>query len=230
MHKCCEQHSCMRYYYWKQSAMQDWESDLHLAIPKTADPQYRPIVKDQKEARPAQWKKALALLFKPASSTPLNTGLSRSFHRDIEKEIRVMRYCRSCIAKRLISLPMSDQSTMCSPHWHIWQGKIAIESGHWVMPNIIQNMFHISCSHTEPYSLLKWYGPLTLLTPQICLSKTKYNIILKNCYYKNYMLCMTVFKFALLLISSLTCFAYSISVWRIECLLICWWLTLACHI
>ena len=38
-------------------------------------------------------KKALALLLKPASPTPSNTGSLRSFHRDTEKIIKVLLYC-----------------------------------------------------------------------------------------------------------------------------------------
>ena len=37
-------------------------------------------------------KKALALLLKPASPTPSNTGSLRSFQRDIERGTKVMRY------------------------------------------------------------------------------------------------------------------------------------------
>ena len=38
-------------------------------------------------------KNALALLLKPASPTPSNTGSLRSFHRDTEKGTKVRRYC-----------------------------------------------------------------------------------------------------------------------------------------
>ena len=38
-------------------------------------------------------KKALDLLLKPANPTPSNTGLTRSFQRDTEREIKVLRYC-----------------------------------------------------------------------------------------------------------------------------------------
>ena len=37
--------------------------------------------------------KALALLLKPESPTPSNTGLERSFYSDIQREIKVMWYC-----------------------------------------------------------------------------------------------------------------------------------------
>ena len=38
-------------------------------------------------------KKALILLLKPASPTQSNKGLTRSFHRDTEMEMKVLRYC-----------------------------------------------------------------------------------------------------------------------------------------
>ena len=60
----------------------------------------------------------MALLLKPASPTPSNAGLARSFQRDTEKGIKVQLY-RGFVAKRCISVPMCDQSTACNPHWHI---------------------------------------------------------------------------------------------------------------
>ena len=38
-------------------------------------------------------KKALALLLKPTSPKQSNMGLARSFQRDTEKGIKVLRYC-----------------------------------------------------------------------------------------------------------------------------------------
>ena len=38
-------------------------------------------------------KKALDLLLKPANPTPSNTGSTRSFQRDTERRIKVLRYC-----------------------------------------------------------------------------------------------------------------------------------------
>ena len=64
------------------------ESDTHPISPKTPAPQYQPIeknkkgkiVKDYSRDRAAYAnKEALALLLKPASPTPSNTGLARSF-------------------------------------------------------------------------------------------------------------------------------------------------------
>ena len=46
----------------------------------------------------AAWanKKTLALLLKPASPTPSNTASARSFWRDTERGIKVLRYARFC--------------------------------------------------------------------------------------------------------------------------------------
>ena len=38
-------------------------------------------------------KKALAVLLKPSCPRPSNTGSARSFHRDTERERKVLRYC-----------------------------------------------------------------------------------------------------------------------------------------
>ena len=83
--------------------MQGRESDIQPISPSTPDPQYQQIdrnkmkgkiVEDYSRDRAALAnKKALALLLKPASPTPSNTGLARSFQRDTEKGIKVMRYC-----------------------------------------------------------------------------------------------------------------------------------------
>ena len=52
-------------------------------------------VGDKKGASSQANKKALALLLKPASPTPSNTGSLRAFHRDTERstETKVRRYC-----------------------------------------------------------------------------------------------------------------------------------------
>ena len=80
------------------------ESGIHPISPKTPAPQYQPIdrkkrkgkkVEDYSRDRAAEAnKEALALLLKPASSTPSNTGLARSFQRDAEKVIKVVLYCK----------------------------------------------------------------------------------------------------------------------------------------
>ena len=72
--------------------------------PKTSAPQYQPIdnkkrmgkrVEDYNRDRAALAnKEALALILKPASPTPSNTGLARSFQRDTEKGIKVLLYCK----------------------------------------------------------------------------------------------------------------------------------------
>ena len=77
---------------------------MHPISQKTPAPQYQPIdrkkrnlkrVEDYSRDRAAKAnKKALALLLKPASPTPSNTGLVRSFQRDTEKGIKVLLYCK----------------------------------------------------------------------------------------------------------------------------------------
>ena len=79
------------------------ESDIHPISPKTSAPQYQPTdrkkrkgkrVEDYSRDRAALAnKKALALLLKPVSPTPWNTGLVRSFGRDTEKGIKVLLHC-----------------------------------------------------------------------------------------------------------------------------------------
>ena len=78
------------------------ESDVHPISPKTPVPQYQTIdrknrkgkrVEDYSRDRTAEDnKEALALLLKPASPTPSNTGLARSFQRDTEMGIKVLLY------------------------------------------------------------------------------------------------------------------------------------------
>ena len=80
------------------------ESNVHPISPKTPAPQYQPIdrkkrkgkrVEDYSRDRAAyDNKEALALLLKPARSTPSKTGLARSFQRDTEKGIKVLLYCK----------------------------------------------------------------------------------------------------------------------------------------
>ena len=53
------------------------------------------IVEDNNRDRAAYAnKKALALLLKPASPTPSNTGSARSFQRDTVRGTKVLRYCK----------------------------------------------------------------------------------------------------------------------------------------
>ena len=70
-------------------------------------------------------KKALALLLKPATPTPSNTGSAWLFHRDR--------------ARRRISIPMCDQSSACNPHWHIRARYCTTKRVHRVTPNLIQH-------------------------------------------------------------------------------------------
>ena len=78
------------------------ESDIHPISPKTPAPQYQPIDRKKRKGKMVQdysreraaWanKKALALLLKPASRTPLNTLSVRSFQRDTARGTKVLRY------------------------------------------------------------------------------------------------------------------------------------------
>ena len=105
------------------------ESDIHRISPKIPAPQYEPIdrkkrkgkrVEDYNRDRAAYAnKKALALLLKPASPTPSNTGLGRLFQRDTERGISPAVQ-RGFAERWCISVPMCDQSTVCNTHWHIW--------------------------------------------------------------------------------------------------------------
>ena len=84
----------------KMWAVQGWE---RVISPKTSAPQYQPIdtkkrkgkgVEDYSRDRAVTAnKKALALLLKPASPTPSNTWLARSFQRDTDRGIKVLPYC-----------------------------------------------------------------------------------------------------------------------------------------
>ena len=51
------------------------------------------IVEDKKVDSNYSNKKALDLRLKPANPTPSNTGSTRSFQRDTERGIKVLRYC-----------------------------------------------------------------------------------------------------------------------------------------
>ena len=90
-------------------AEREW---IHPISPKTPAPQYQPIdrkkrngikVEDYSRDRAAKaHKEALALLLKPTSHSPSNTGLVRSFQSDIEKGIKVMltaRFCSEAVQK-----------------------------------------------------------------------------------------------------------------------------------
>ena len=51
------------------------------------------IVEDKTGESNYSDKNALDLLLKPANPTPSNTGSTREFQRDTEREIKVIRYC-----------------------------------------------------------------------------------------------------------------------------------------
>ena len=79
------------------------ESDIHPISPETPAQQYQPIdrkkrkgkiVDDNSRDRAAYAnKKTMALILKPASSTPSNTRSARSFQRDTERRIKVLWFC-----------------------------------------------------------------------------------------------------------------------------------------
>ena len=73
-------------------------------------------VGDKRERADHVNRKALALLLKPASPTPSNTGSLRSFQRDKASAI-----LRSPTMRRRERVPMRNQSTMRNTCWHIRQ-------------------------------------------------------------------------------------------------------------
>ena len=91
------------YYYLKRLAMQGREREIDTQSVRTLSvptlPSYRgkeekgKIVEDKKGESNNANKKALDLLLKPANPTPSNTGPTRSFQRDTERRIKVLRYC-----------------------------------------------------------------------------------------------------------------------------------------
>ena len=88
------------YYYYLESAVQGRERVRTLSVqrpkPHTANPwkeeEEDKIVGDTKERADHAKRKALALLLKPASPTPSNTGSLRSFQWDTERSTKVLRY------------------------------------------------------------------------------------------------------------------------------------------
>ena len=78
------------------------ESDIHPISPKT-------IIVGIEQLRPIEkhWPCS------PASPTPSNTGSARSFQRDTERGIKVLR---GSAARRSIRMPMCDQGTACNLH------------------------------------------------------------------------------------------------------------------
>ena len=80
------------------------ENGIHPISPKTPAPQCQPIDRKKREGKKVEEysrdraayanKEAFVLLLKPASPTPANTGLPRSFQRDTEKGTKVLLYCK----------------------------------------------------------------------------------------------------------------------------------------
>ena len=72
---------------------------LSVRRPSPTLPTYRgkeekgKIVEDKKGESNYANKQALDLLLKPANPTLANTGSTRSFQRDTERGIKVLRYC-----------------------------------------------------------------------------------------------------------------------------------------
>ena len=92
---------CTYYYYLKRLAMQGWERAINTLSVRGPQPHNTSPENERRERKTAgdkKWassyanKKASALLLKPASPTPSNTGSLRSFHRDTDHGINVRRY------------------------------------------------------------------------------------------------------------------------------------------
>ena len=81
-------------------AEREWYTPYQSEDPSPTIPTNRQIekgkrVEDYSRDRAAYAnKEVLALLLKPASPTPSNTWLARSFQRDTEKGIKVLLYCK----------------------------------------------------------------------------------------------------------------------------------------
>ena len=136
-------------------AGREWFTPYQSRDPSPTIPTYRQKEEKgknswrQKGIKQRRWiKKGLALLLKPTSPTPSNTGSARLLHRDTEIGIKVLLlmryykvmqrlsvYCHA--ARRRISILMCYQSTACNPHWHIRHRSSALERVHWVPPDLI---------------------------------------------------------------------------------------------
>ena len=81
-------------------AEREWYTPYQCEDPSPTIPTYRQKEEKRKKSRrlvgieQLSYKEALALLLTPASHTPSNTGLARSFQRDTEKGIKVLLYCK----------------------------------------------------------------------------------------------------------------------------------------
>ena len=79
--------------------------------------------------------KAFALLLKPASPTPSNTGSPRSFRRDTDNGIKVLPYYE--VLQRGGASPMCNQSIACNSHCHIRPRFSIIKSVHLVTNDFV---------------------------------------------------------------------------------------------
>ena len=80
------------------------ESDIHLISPKTPAPQYQPIDRKRRKGKIVETnsrdraalanKKSIGPALETRWSTPSNTGSAKSFQRDTERGIKVLRYCK----------------------------------------------------------------------------------------------------------------------------------------
>ena len=91
-------HTLLLLLFWRplRKARREWG---HYISPKTPTPTTNPwkeekdeTVGDKKEGADHANRKALALLLKPASPTPLNTGSLRSFQRDTDRGTKLLQY------------------------------------------------------------------------------------------------------------------------------------------
>ena len=118
---------CYYYYYFGVRCVRPGESEDTLSVqrhqPHTTNPwkeEKDKTVGDKKERPDYANRKALALLLKPASPTPSNTGPLRSFQRDREGH-KASAILRSPTTRRRERVPMSNQSTTSNTRRHIRQ-------------------------------------------------------------------------------------------------------------
>ena len=89
-------------FYWKRSVMQGWERAIYTVSVGRPQPHHTNQLKERRENENCRRqreteslrtiKKTLALLWKPASPTPSNTGSARSFNRYNERVIKAPRH------------------------------------------------------------------------------------------------------------------------------------------
>ena len=115
------------YYYFGVRCARPGENENTLSVqrpqPHTTNPWKKEkdkTVGDKRERADHANRKALALLLKPASPTPSNTGSLRSFQRDTERA-QSFWILRSPTTRRCERVPMSNQSTTSNMRRHIRQ-------------------------------------------------------------------------------------------------------------